>query len=174
MALRQGLASVSVRQGTSVFVTGSIVRGARMDWRGIWTGLDDADFDAFHAKVEWSASDELLGATLRRAVKATRLHIQTPAGWANGLWSDQTEFDQRLAGVFGSRSTQALYRGMRRCGVRWCARDVTLYPTRRVRGGQFERFAAAWRAGHEDIATRFSASDVELGAALRACIERCT
>lgn len=173
MAWRQGLASISVRKGAVVIVTGSIVKGGRMDWRGIWHGLSNADFEAFHARVDWLAPDEEIGGTLRRALKATRLNIPVPATWANGLWSDTATFQRCLATAFGLSSAKNLYPGMVCCGARWAAGKVTLNPTRRRRGGEFEGFGPAWREGHEEVSLRFKSSDRELGAALRTCISRC-
>ena len=173
MAWRQGTATISVRNQAAVILAGSIVRGARRDWRGDWHGLSDADFDAFHVCTPFSVPDEELGRLLRRALKATRLNTPVPVAWSMGLWSDKLEYDLRLAAAFGLESSGGLYRGMLACGVRWLRGKVTLHPTRRLHGGRFEAFEPAWIEGHEDVLLPFGSSDRELGAAMRACISRC-
>lgn len=173
MAWRQGIASISVRRGAVVIVAGSIVRGARMDWRGIWHGLSISDFGAFHAGTDWPAPDDKVGALLRRALKSSRLKVPVPGAWANGLWSDKAEHDKQLAAAFGLSDAKRLYSGMVSCGVRWTWAMVTLYPTRRQKGGDFEGFAPAWQVGHEDLSVPFRSSDRDLGVAVRTCISRC-
>lgn len=173
MALRQGLASISVRKGVVVVVSGSIVKGGRMDWRGIWQGLSDADFDAFHGRLDWSAADEDLGGLLRRALKATRINVPVPAEWVDGLWSDKARYDAQLADVFGLASTKGLYSGMLACGARWLPGTVVLTPTRRCRGGRFEGIDPAFGQGHEGVQLPIGSSDRELGVAVRVCVSQC-
>ncbi|MDP1632742.1 MAG: contact-dependent growth inhibition system immunity protein [Caulobacter sp.] len=144
-----------------------------MDWRGVWTGTPDADFDAYCQVVEPGASDAALGAALRAALKASRINIPVPAAWARGVGSDKAEFDQTLAEAFGLSNARRLYPGMRCCAVEWEPNTITVYPTRRRHGGEFEAFQSPWRQDHPDVVLPFRASDAVLGAAARTGLERC-
>ena len=162
-----------LRKDKLLIVAASVVEGARCDEQGVWLGLSMADFDAFTGLLAWRGADEDLGRGLRDGLVASRLNVPRPPAWANGVGSDKPEMDARLAAEFGLANARRLYEGMLGPGAAWALGVVTLYPSRRRHGGQFEAFQAPWADQHPPLSLPFSSSDAELGRAIRTCVDRC-
>jgi len=132
-----------------------------------------ADLEACGRIVGGGGPDDDLGALLREALISSRLNVPRPAAWANGVGSDKAEMDARIAAEFGLGNARRLYEGMLSPGAAWALGVVTLYPTRRRHGGQFEAFQAPWADQHPPVSLPFSSSDAQLGRAIRTCVGRC-
>lgn len=161
------------RKDKLLIVAASVVEGARCDEHGVWLGLGTLDFEACCRVVGWLAPSEELGAALREALLSSRLNVPRPPAWANGVGSDKAETDARLAAEFGLANARRLYQGMLSPGADWALGVVTLYPSRRRHGGQFEAFQPPWADQHPPVSLPFSSSDAELGRAIRTCVGRC-
>jgi hypothetical protein len=173
MAWRQGAATVWLRRDKLLIAAVSLARGARLDWRGIWTGLPVVDFEANHSLILWSDPDCALGEALRAALNSSRINIPRPAAWDRGIGSDDAEFGERLAKLFGLKGSRSLYSNMLGFGAERVANRVTLYPSRRRRGGPFEAFDQNYEEGQGAVRLLWKVSDDELGSAIRRCVGRC-
>lgn len=173
MSRSQGSANLYLRRSHLFTEASSVVDGGAVDDRGVYVGLKVADPDAYASLMDLTAGDVELGVTLRAALQASRCGIPEPVAWANGIGSDKRKQDARLASAFGLSGAGSLFKGMRCCVADWVLGEVVIIPTRRMRGGIFERFDPAWTADHGNVVLSFEASSEDLGAAVRLCFERC-
>ena len=173
MAWLQGMAMLWLRRRHLVIGSLSVVEGARPNWRGIWTGLSTHDFDVYCHRIPFGASDKVLGAALRSALRASRVNVPAPPAWDVGIGVEKPITDARLAEAFGLPDGYRLYPGMKRCLAERIFGAVTLSPTRRRFNGQFEILDPDPGPEHEDISLGFGACQANLGAAIRICFDRC-
>jgi hypothetical protein len=158
MATDYGSAEVKQRGGDILIVAQAMLGAGRI-----------TDWDTFKECVSVADIDANLGATLRLCLLRSR---KMPSEWMRAHMGSP-DYNERLARAFGLKSSKSLFPGMKNVSAELDAGRLVLGPSRNRRGGRFDGFEVGMDRGHEDLTLPFSATNEEVGLALREALRRC-